>query len=104
MDELGTPPAVPRGARHFNLVVAALGFFLMLSFAVWMVLTAVHNGNDRAPNFFRAVAGALILAASVTLLRAVADEWRSGKPFQQSRTTLFGIALFGLGTTVLVLG
>lgn len=104
MDELRTRPAAPRAARHFNLAVAALGFLLMLSFAVWLILTAVNGGNDRAPNFFRAVAGTSILAASITLLRAVADEWRSGEPFQQNRTTLLGIALFGIGTTILAIG
>ena len=104
VNELRTPPAASRAARHFNLAVAALCFLLMLSFAVWLGLTAVAGGNDRAPNFARAVAGTLILAASVTLLRSVADEWRSGEPFQQSRTTLLGIALLGLGTTILALG
>jgi hypothetical protein len=74
----------------------------MLAFGGWMLVSAVP-GSDQGLNMFRMLSGTCIVAAAGVLLAAIAGEWRTGEPFQQSFKTLAGIALLGLGTTVLTL-
>jgi len=94
------PPAVPRAARLFNLAVAALVFCLMLAFAAWVTISAFDNSAD----LLRALAGTLIGIAALTLLASVQAGWRSGEPFPHGRRFIIGMALFGIGATVLVAG
>jgi thiol:disulfide interchange protein len=99
VNDLRSPPALPKPARYFNLGVAALLFFLMLAFAVWVIVSAFPDSRTELP---RALAGTLIAVAALTLLTALYAARHSEEPFQHSRRFLIGMALFGIGATVLV--
>jgi hypothetical protein len=102
VDRFRTSRRPAPAARLFNLAVAALGFLLMLAFGGWMLASAVPDGGHGL-NVFRMLSGTCIAAAAGVLLTSIAGEWRTGVPFQQSFRTLVGIALLGLGTSLLVL-
>lgn len=95
------PPAEHRAARLFNLGVAAWVFCLMLAFAVWVAVTALAKGQT---DVRRAVAGAVLAGAALMLLAAVRAAWRSGEPLQHDRRLGAGLALFGIGATLLLAG
>jgi cytochrome c biogenesis protein CcdA len=99
VDDLRTPPAKEfKAARYFNLAVAGLVFCLMLAFAAWVTLGAL---TDRPVELLRALAGTVIGSAALVLLTAVHAGWRSGEPFQHDRRAVLGMALFGIGLTIL---
>lgn len=99
MHKLQTPPVQEfKAARHFNLGVAGLLFCLMLAFAAWVILSAF---TQRPVELLRALAGASMGIAALVLLTSVHTGWRSGEPFQLSRRSGLGMALFGMGVTLL---
>jgi hypothetical protein len=99
LHDVRTRLAQPNSARLFNLLVAALVFCLMLAFAAWVTIGAFDGGRVVLP---RAFAGTLIGIAALMLLNAVRGGWRSGEPFQHGHGFILGMALFGIGATVLV--
>jgi presenilin-like A22 family membrane protease len=99
--DVRTRPAQPNSARLFNLSVAALVFCLMFAFAAWVTIGAFDGSRTKLP---RAFAGTLIGIAALMLLAAVRAGWRSGEPFQHGHGFILGMALFGIGVTVLVAG
>lgn len=101
MTDLRTPPAEHRAARLFNLGVTAGVFCLMLAFAGWVAVGALAHGPA---DLRRALAGAVLVAAALVLLAAVRAAWRSGLPLQHDRRLGVGLALFGVGTTILLAG
>lgn len=99
MHNLRTPPVEEfKAARYFNLAVAGLLFCLMLGFAASVLFSAFTH---RPVELLRALAGAVIGIAALVLLTAVHAGWRSGEPFQLSRRSVIGMALFGIGVTLL---
>ncbi len=101
MHEIRTRPALPKAARLFNLVVAAAMFSAMLGFAAWATVSSFTEGRTE---LLRGLGGTVIGIAAVTLLMALYGEWKTGEPFQQSSRCLRGVALFGLGMTLLMAG
>lgn len=101
MNDLRTHRELPRAARFFNLAVAALVFCSMLAFAGWVIVSGF--GQPR-PEIVRATGGTILAVAAVLLLTAVWHEWRSGEPFQHERPFILGIALVGIGLTVILAG
>ncbi len=91
-------PPVPKAARLFNLGVAAVLFSAMLAFAGWIVVSGLDQPR---PELARMAGGMIVAAAALVLLAAVRKEWRSGDPMQHDRTFTFGMALFGVGATVI---
>ena len=94
-------PPVPKAARVFNLLVAAILFGAMLAFAAWVVVSSLDRSR---PELVRAAGGGILAIAAVVLLASVRTEWRSGNPMQHDRAFLLGLALFGIGATVIVAG
>lgn len=101
MDDLRTPPPLPKTARYFNLAVAALVFFAMLAFAGWVMVTSLSQPH---PELLRAAGGTILAIGAVLLLASLRSEWCSGEPFQHGRGFGMGMALFGIGGAVLVAG
>lgn len=99
LHDVRTRPAQSKSARLFNLSVAALVFCLMLAFAAWVTIGAFDGSRAELP---RAFAGTLIGIAALMLLATVRAGWRSGEPFQHGHRFILGMALFGIGATVLV--
>jgi hypothetical protein len=87
-----------KAARQFNLGVAGLLFCLMLAFAAWVIFSAMTR---RPMEPLRALAGAVMGIAALVLLTAVHAGWRSGEPFQLSRRSAMGMAILGIGLTLL---
>ena len=98
MDDLRMSP-IPKAARLFNLAVAALVFGGMLAFAAWIVASALGRPGLV---LVRATGGVILAIAALLLLASVRNEWRSGVPMQRDRTFVIGMALFGIGVTLVV--
>lgn len=94
-------PPVPKAARAFNLAIAALVFCMMLAFAGWVVVSELDQAR---PELARTVGGAMMAFAALVLLVSVRNEWRSGDPMQHERRFQLGMALLGIGATVMVAG
>jgi hypothetical protein len=104
VNSIRAPHAIPGAARRFNLAVAGFVFILMLAFGGWVIASGAARDGDVGANPIRILAGAVIGAAALTLLVAVRAAWRSEVPFQHNRMAQIGLALFGLGVTILVAG
>lgn len=95
------PMTVPKAARIFNLLVAAILFGAMLAFAAWVVVSSLNRPD---PEHVRTAGGSVLAVAALVLLASVRTEWRSGSPMQHDRAFQWGMALFGVGVTVIVAG
>lgn len=94
-----TPVKEFKAARAFNFIVAGLVFSLTLAFAAWVSVGAL---TDRPVEWLRALAGGVMAVGALMLLMGVHGGWRAGEPFQHRRRFVVGMALLGIGLTILV--